>query len=493
MSANERESRQAKAEELRARGLNPYHDRFATTHGLAAAGALDDDVAVEVAGRVLAMRKFGKLIFATLKDRSGTLQVSFERDQLEPEVFEIPKKLIDIGDFIGVGGVMWTTKKEEKTVRSASITPLSKAARPLPEKWHGLQDREACYRQRYLDLVSNDETLERFVLRSEVTSFIRRFLDERAFLEVETPILQGATSGAAARPFSTHHNALDRDFFLRISPETYLKRLIVGGLDRVYEIGKCFRNEGIDASHLQEFTMLEWYATYFNYRDNMILIRELIQAVLEEFKGGTKVRYEDQELDFGGEWPEVDYFDAVNERTGIDLGRVESHDELARRVGEKYPGFDLSQYPSYPALVDGLYKKMVRPELVQPTFLVHHPTELVPLARRSDENPRVLDMFQVVVNTWEIVKAYSELIDPVDQRNRMMEQQDYRDQGDDETMMLEEDYILCMEHGMPPNSGLGLGIDRFVALLSNVESLRDVVYFPTLREAAPIAAAEDDD
>ncbi|MGE0432831.1 MAG: lysine--tRNA ligase [Planctomycetota bacterium] len=481
---SQRDVRIGKLDRLREAGFNPYHDRYDITHVLADLGALPDGTKVKVAGRLVLHRVGGGITFSTLADRSGRVQISFQKKDLPEDTITLIKKVLDIGDIIGVDGEMWTTNKGERTVNVLSVLPLSKALRPLPEKWAGLRDQEARYRQRYLDLISNQETKQRFVLRSRIVSFIRRYLDDHGFLEVETPILQAASSGAAARPFVTHHNALDRDLFLRISPETYLKRLIVGDFDRVYEIGKNFRNEGIDPSHLQEFTMLEWYAAYWNYRDNMTFVRELIQAILSEFMGGQTLTYQGVELNFAGEWPEIDYAEAIRKGTGIDINELDTREKLAPAIKAHYADIHLDDFKSYPAMVDGLYKHVIRPNLIQPSFLLHHPTEMVPLARRSDSNPRVLDMFQVLVNSWEIVKAYSELIDPIDQRARMMEQQEYAAAGDDETMMMEEDYILCMEHGMPPNSGLGLGIDRFVALLTDQESLRDVVFFPAMRNAS---------
>ena len=299
-------------------------------------------------------------------------------------------------------------------------------------------------------------------------------------------MLQAAASGAAARPFSTHHNALDRDFYLRISPETYLKRVVAGGFDRVYEIGRNFRNEGIDTSHLQEFTMLEWYAAYWDYTDNMTAVRELIVAALEEVTRSTTVEFDGVTLDFGAEWPVIDYRTAVRDATGIDLAVVRDVDTLKAEIAGRGIADDLGDTVSYGALVDLLYKRTVRPSLVQPCFLVHHPAELVPLARRNDDDPSVLDMFQVVVAGWEIVKAYSELVDPVEQEERLLEQVRLREAGDDETMMMEDDFIEAMRHGMPPMSGLGLGIDRFVALATGAPTLRDVVLFPLLREAAPV-------
>jgi lysyl-tRNA synthetase class 2 len=482
VSTDYRQIRIDKLDRLRKRGINPYPDRFETTHTIVSATTLPDGAPVRVAGRLMAYRTFGKLIFCHLQDASGAGQISFEQNVLDPAGFEIATELLDVGDFLGIEGDLWTTKKGERTVRTRRFQVLAKGLRPLPEKWHGLQDREIRARQRYLDLIANRDTRDRFVLRSRVIQFIRRYLDEARFLEVETPILQAASSGAAARPFATHHHALDRTLYLRISPETYLKRLVVGGLERVYEIGKNFRNEGIDTSHLQEFTMLEWYAAYWNYRDNMRFTRALIQAVVAEFCGGSIVRYQGRELDFGGDWPEVSYVEAVREATGIDLLATSDASELKALVKAKLPHLDVTECRSYPALVDVLYKRTVRPHLVQPCFLLHHPSELVPLARRSDTQPRVLDMFQVLADGIELVKAYSELVDPLEQRARMLDQQAYRDAGDDETMMMEDDYIECMEHGMPPISGLGLGIDRFIALLTDVESLRDVVFFPSLRE-----------
>ncbi|HLK11685.1 MAG TPA: lysine--tRNA ligase [Candidatus Binatia bacterium] len=479
MTDDLRRARLEKLEKLRALGVPAYAERFDCTHVLADAMRLPDGAAVRVAGRLLTLRSFGRLAFAHVMDRSGRAQVSFERGVLSAQDDAVVR-LLDLGDFVGIEGELWTTQKGERTVRTRRLSFLAKSLRPLPEKWHGLKDHELRYRRRYLDLIANPDTRDRFTLRSRVIRLVRAFLDARGFLEVETPILQAAASGAAARPFVTRHEALDRPLYLRISPETYLKRLVVGGLERVYEIGKNFRNEGMDPSHLQEFTMLEWYAAYWSYRENMTLVRELIQHVVREVTGGTRVECAGVPIELGGDWPEVSFTDAVRERAGVDLAALDTWEKLAPVARAR--GLDPDQLPSYPALVDGLYKRAVRPHLVGPVFLVHHPAELVPLARRSSANPRVLDMFQVVVNSWEIVKAYSELIDPVEQRARMLEQQAYRERGDAETMMMEDDYIECMEYGMPPNSGLGLGIDRLVALLAGAESLRDVVLFPAMRD-----------
>jgi lysyl-tRNA synthetase class 2 len=443
--------------------------------------AAPDGKPVRIAGRLMLWRRMGGLVFGQIQDRSGRVQISLARNDLGEETFNAWKDAAKIGDFVGVTGTVYTTRKGERTVGASDFTVLNRAVRALPDKWHGVADVETRYRRRYLDLMVNPESRERFRIRSRVIARIRRFLDDADFLEVETPVLTEAASGAAARPFVTHHNALGEDFYLRISPETFLKRVVAGSFDRVYEIGRNFRNEGIDPSHLQEFTMLEWYAAYWDYRDNMRFVRELILAVLDDVLGSRTVTYEGTKLDFGADWPVIDYREAVAERTGIDLREVRDLDTLKTKVAAL--GIDVSKAASYAALVDLLYKKTVRPELIQPCFVVGHPVELVPLARRSDEDPTRLDMFQVLVHGWEIVKAYSELVDPVDQRARLEEQAELRAAGDDETMMLEEDFIDAMEYGMPPMSGLGLGIDRFVALLTDAPTLRDVVLFPSMRGA----------
>lgn len=442
------------------------------------ARAAADGTALRLAGRVVLWRRFGGLVFGQIQDRSGRIQVSLRRDALGQEVFQKWTRSVAIGDFIGVAGTMYTTDKGERTLEVAELSLLNKAIRPMPDKWQGVSDPEVRYRKRYLDLIANPGSRERFRVRSRAIAVARRFLDDLDFMEVETPILQEAAAGAAARPFVTRHNALDEDFFLRISPETYLKRTVAGSLERVYELGRNFRNEGMDPSHLQEFTMLEWYAAYWDYRDNMRVVRQLVLAIMDEVVGTRCVRNGDVDLDFGRDWPEVDYREELQRQTGIDLTEAMDLPLLRERVSKLELGIDPNSQVSYAGLVDLLYKKAVRPNLIQPCYLVHHPAELVPLARRSDSDPARLDMFQVVVKGWEIVKAYSELVDAREQRRRLEEQAALREAGDDEAMMLEEDFLECMEHGMPPMSGLGLGIDRFVALITDAPTLRDVVLFP---------------
>ncbi|MBV9161154.1 MAG: lysine--tRNA ligase [Pseudonocardiales bacterium] len=460
------------------RGLLPRPGYRADAVAASAQGA-PEGTAVRLAGRVVLWRRMGGLIFGHVQDRSGRVQISLSRDDLGEELFKEWSRAVKIGDFIGIAGNLYTTRLGERTVAVFELTVLNRTVRALPDKWQGLSNVEARYRRRYLDLLVNAESRDRFRTRAKIIQRIRRFLDDNGFLEVETPILQEAASGAAARPFVTRHNALGEDFYLRISPETFLKRIVVGPLDRIYELGRNFRNEGMDSSHLQEFTMLEWYAAYWDYRDNMTFVRELILTVLDEVLGTRTVTYDSVKLDFGADWPELDYRGEIARRTGIDLTVIRDLPTLRARVAEL--GIDVEDAASYAGLVDLLYKKTVRPELIQPCFLVHHPVELVPLARRSDEDPTRLDMFQVVVNGWEIVKAYSELIDPVEQRLRLEEQVELREAGDDEAMMMEEDFIEAMEYGMPPMCGLGLGIDRFVALLTDAPTLREVVLFPTMR------------
>jgi lysyl-tRNA synthetase class 2 len=461
------------------RGAMAPRSGYRTDAVAADAQAAPDGTAVRLAGRIVLWRRMGGLIFGHVQDRSGRVQISLSRDQLGADVVKEWSRAVKIGDFVGFAGTLYTTRRGERTVAVSELIVLNQTVRALPDKWQGISNVEARYRRRYLDLLVNAESRERFHTRAKIIQRIRRFLDDHDFLEVETPILQEAASGAAARPFVTRHNALGEDFYLRISPETYLKRITVGSLDRVYELGRNFRNEGMDSSHLQEFTMLEWYAAYWDYRDNMAFVRELIIAVLDDVLGSRAVTYGGVKLDFGVDWPELDYRAELARHTGIDLTVVRDLPELRERVAAL--GIDTGETASYAGLVDLLYKTTVRPGLIQPCFLVHHPAELVPLARRSDADPTVLDMFQVVVNGLEIVKAYSELVDPTEQRRRLEEQAELREAGDDETMMMEEDFIEAMEYGMPPMSGLGLGIDRFVALLTDAPTLREVVLFPTMR------------
>ena len=471
-----------------------YPGRFEKSHQCAEISNLPDEHSeVSAAGRLMSMRTMGKLAFAHLQDQSGKIQIAFQVDNLGRDEFKFLTKNFDIGDHIGVSGDVFTTQKGEKTIAVKKAMLLSKGLRPLPEKFHGLQDPELKSRFRFLDTLMSQDTRERFRVRHETIQYIRNFLLKNDFVEVETPILQSVSSGASARPFQTHHNALDIPLYLRIAPETYLKRLIAGGYERVFEIGRCFRNEGIDPSHLQEFTMLEFYVAYWDFKNNMEFIQKMLQGLIQKVTGGLEVTYQDQKLDFSGEWKTVDYNELVLEYTKIDLNQVKDFEQLKSKVKERNLDLPLGKYVGYGALVDGIYKKYCRSHLVQPCFLVMPPEALVPLARKNDDDPTKLDMFQVLVNGWEIVKSYSELVDPLEQHCRLLEQADLADKGDEEAMMMEKDFVLAMEYGMPPISGLGLGIERLTSLLTDSPNIRDVIFFPSLKPPTEAEMGEQPD
>ncbi|HYH07099.1 MAG TPA: lysine--tRNA ligase [Thermoanaerobaculia bacterium] len=469
-------------------GLQVHPDRFERTHTLREVMGLQPGTKVRAAGRVGQLRKFGKLTFATLEDFDGRIQLALVRDQLDadPEVskkkYGLFSKGVDRWDFLGVEGEMYYTDKGELTIRVASWTLLGKTLLPPPNKYQGVRDVETNWRKRYLDLVSNEETRERFRVRSKSVTALRTFLDRSGFVEVETPILNTQQSGALARPFFSHHNALDMDLVLRIAPETYLKRLIVGGYDRVYEFARCFRNEGLAASHLQEFTMLEFYSAYWNYEDNMSFTEEMLRFAIHEAVGSLQIQRGEHLIDFAQPWPRKRLADVILENSGIDIDAYPDADSLRAAIFAKKVDLD-NPGAGRGSLIDQLYKRTARPQLIQPTFIVGHPVDLSPLARRSDTNPNAVDRFQLVIDTWEVINAYSELVDPLDQRRRFEEQADLRKKGDDEAMPVDEDYLTAMEFGMPPISGWGMGIDRFVALLTNAPNLRDVVWFPLMKPA----------
>jgi lysyl-tRNA synthetase class 2 len=443
---------------------------------------LEEESPARLAGRIVLFRSFGKLAFAHLQDRRGRVQVAFTLDELREEGMQRARE-IALGDIVGVDGVRWTTRKGEPTVRVKSFAVLQRTRTGFPDKWVGITDVETKYRRRHLDLALDPDARGRFLRRTRIVDAIREVMAEFDVLEVETPVLQPQASGASARPFVTHHNALDVDFYLRIAPETYLKRLVAGQFDRVYEIARCFRNEGIDPSHLQEFTMLEWYCAYWDHTDNMRFTQRLLRAAAVAAKGSATVVHQGRELDFGAEWPLVDFRTAVREESGIDLAAIRDVGALAAAMRERDIEVPESEEVSYGRLADALYKRTVRPRLVDPCFLVGHPAEMVPLAQRNADDPAKLDMFQVVANGWELAKGYSELVDPEEQRARLLEQAG----GDDEAMALEEDFIEAMEFGMPPMSGVGVGIDRLTALLTDAPTLRDVVLFPQMRPAPATA------
>lgn len=486
MSYDMLQLRADKIEKMRLNGVEPYPDRFEQTHSLEEASRLPDDTFdVKIAGRVTAIRHIGKLIFAVLKSVEGKLQLLLKRDEIGDEPFSRFLELFDVGDFVGAEGVMFTTVSGERTLRVHRYRCLGKSLRPLPEKWHGLTNVELRYRQRYLDLVMNDETNRRLLLRTKIIGHLRAFMEQNGFIEVDTPILQPNASGALARPFKTHHHALDAEMHLRIAPETYLKRLIAGGFTRVFEVAKCFRNEGVSPQHLQEFTMVEGYAAYWNYEDTMSLIRNMLLYILEQTTGETRFETAGEVIDFARPWQTVSFRDLILSHTGIDIDLFADAKQLYAetvRRGIKLD-HDRAQALGRGNLIDLLYKKTCRPNVIQPTFLVHHPIDLSPLARASDSDPKLTDRFQLVINGAEVVNAYSELVDPIEQRRRLEEQARYKQGGDEEAMDLDEEYVLAMEHGMPPISGWGMGIERLLMLMTDCDNIKDCVFFPLVKRS----------
>jgi len=474
--------RLAKLQELRAAGHDPFAAQCSQSHTSAEAVALcpveesEPSPAVAVAGRLMTLNVMGKATFARILDRAGSIQVYVRREAVGEEAYARFKKL-DLGDFVGFSGALFRTRTGEATVRADSFTVVAKALRPPPEKWHGLADPEAIYRQRYLDLIANDESRQRFLLRSRLISRIRRFLEDRDFLEVETPILQTTPGGAAARPFTTHFNALGCDFHLRIALELYLKRLLVGGFDRVFEIGRNFRNEGLSRKHNPEFTMLELYQAYSDYRGMMELIKDLIQTLAREVVGSlTIARADGGEINLDGDWREVSYRDLVREATG-DPAWFELPTEEKRRRAAALGLQPEAHWEDY-EIDNDIYTKKVEPQLIQPTFVTQLPRELIPLAKLNPDDPSVVDVFELCINGQEIAPAYSEQNDPLAQRAAL------EAQAGEEIQKLDEDFLLALEHGMPPAGGLGLGIDRLCILLTGAASIRDVILFPSMRPRA---------
>lgn len=476
--------RREKLEEIK-KVCNPYPEKYEKTHALKEARNLEDGtVDVRIAGRIIFMRKMGKLSFVRIRDLEGDMQLEFKVDILGEENYDFFKKQIDSGDFIGAKGEIFTTQTGEKTLRVHEFTFLGKALRPLPEKFHGLSDIELKYRQRYVDLITNEDSRRVFLGRSKFYAFLHKFLGENGFLQVETPIIQTAVCGASAKPFYTHHNALDLDCNLRIAPETYLKQCIAAGFDRVYEVAKCFRNEGMDSEHLQEFTQVEWYASYWNYEDNIKFYTKFIRELLMELVGTTTITYQGVTLDFGcEEWEKINYCEKMEEVFGFDFLKIEEPSELKEKIVENglFTYQDLEEYKSLSQIIDFVYKKKIRENIMQPTIIYNYPSVLIPLARRNDLDTRRIDVFQVVAMKTELCKAYSELVNPFEQRKTFEEQLKAKEQGDDETMEMDESFLLAMEQGMPPISGLGFGIDRLMMLIYDVPSVRDVVLFPLMK------------
>lgn len=472
--------RREKLAELRAQGIEPYGGRYERTH-LAAelknhfAGL--DGSRVRLAGRLVARRGHGKATFADLMDGSGKIQLYFRLDGVGEQAYELFKKL-DIGDIVGVEGTVFKTRMGEVTVDVASFTLLAKSLRALPEKWHGLKDVELRYRQRYLDLIANPAVREVFVTRTRILRAIRSFLNERGFLEVETPMMQPIAGGAAARPFITYHNALDMQLYLRIAPELYLKRLLVGGFEKVYEINRNFRNEGISTRHNPEFTMLELYQAYADYTDMMRLTEELLFHVVTTVLETPSVTYQGTEINFTPPWPRLTMLEAVRQRTGIDFAALDAQEA---RNAVRGLGMEAEGHLSWGEAVNLAFEEKVQPALVQPAFILDYPLDISPLAKKKPDDPRLTYRFELFINGWEIANAFSELNDPLDQYERFLAQSEKRRAGDEEAHAMDEDFITALEYGMPPAGGLGIGIDRLVMLLTDSPSIRDVILFPLMR------------
>ena len=465
--------------------INPYPDHFVRTYEISDARLLEDGTPdVRVAGRIVLMRKMGKMAFLTIQDIKGRIQISIKIDMVGEEAYDFFKKYIDIGDFIGVCGEVFTTHTGEKTIRAASYEFLGKALKPLPEKFHGLTDTEAIYRYRYLDLITSEESRNKFLFRSKFIKKLRDYLDKEGYIEIETPILNNKASGATAKPFITHHNALDIDLYLRIAPETYLKRAVVGGFTKVFEIARCFRNEGMDTTHLQDFTMIEGYGAYLNYKDNMQFLQKMLQSIILDLFGTLEIKVGDKVVDLSGTWPAVSFRDLILKYSNIDIKVCNTKESLLNKIKEDKIEID-SETPlenlGYGNLVDQLYKKVARPNVIGPIYLTEHPIDLSPLARANDDDKTITDRFQLVINGAEIINAYSELVDPIDQEQRLLKQAALKANGDEEAMPMDYDYIEAMEYGMPPISGWGMGLDRLIQLLTSSENIKDVVMFPLMK------------
>jgi lysyl-tRNA synthetase class 2 len=478
--------RREKLAQLRARGVDPFGSRFPVTHwarelGDRLGGAIEDELKafgpVSVAGRIVALRHHGKSCFAHLMDYTGRLQLYARADQLGDDYAVFTG--LDLGDFIGVTGEPFRTRTGELTVAVKALAFLAKSLRPLPEKWHGLKDVETRYRQRYVDLVVNAEAREIFVLRSRLIRAIRGFLDARGFVEVETPMMQPIPGGATARPFVTHHQALDLDLYLRIAPELYLKRLVVGGFDRVYEINRSFRNEGISTQHNPEFTMLEFYQAYADYGDLMELTEALLSELAQTLRGGLTLSWDGHAIDLRPPWTRLPFFDALSAALGIDVTAETPPDVVA--VAARARGVDHDPGVPPARLWRDAFETLVEPGLIQPTFIVDFPVELSPLAKTKRDAPRLVDRFELFVGRREIANAYTELNDPLEQRERFLQQAVARERGDEEAHWLDEDYLRALEYGMPPTAGEGIGIDRLVMLFADQPSIREVILFPHLR------------
>jgi lysyl-tRNA synthetase, class II len=482
----EREERIARLETMYERKMIPFKDKFGKKDSCEDLDKKKIGSVAKTAGRVMLLRKMGKITFAHIQDFTGKFQIVFKVGDIKEEEFNNLMDVLDVGDFIGVDGKIGKTKTGEKSLFVKNFVFLSKAIRPMPEKWHGVKDTEIKYRKRYLDLLTNEETREVFKFRSDFIWEIRNFYHENGFSEIDTPVLCNTASGALARPFQTKHNALDMDVYLRIAPELFLKKAIVGGYEKVFEVARCFRNEGIDPSHLQDFTMIEHYCAYWDFNQNMKFTEDMLIRVIKKLKKTTTLPIldrngEEQIIDFKPPWPKVSFRELLIKDCGIDIDKFLTAEELRKEIKKNNIEIDDINDLGRGNMIDSLYKKVSRKKIINPTFLINHPIDLSPLARRNDLNPLIVDRFQLVINGWEVVNAYSELIDPIDQEKRFDEQMEAKKEGDEEAMAKDNDYLESMEYGMPPISGWGMGVERIVALLMKKNNLKDVVLFPLLK------------
>lgn len=484
-----------KMHKIEEHGWKPFGYRFLYTHRAADIAAQFDELSeketeVKMAGRIMAIRGHGKTCFMDMQDKTGRIQVYVRKDVIGEENYALIK-LMDIGDTVGITGTAFRTHMGELSIKANSVEMLSKSLRPLPEKWHGLKDVETRYRQRYVDLIVNPEVRDTFVKRSQIIRSVREVLDSHDFLEVETPILNTIAGGAAARPFISYHNALDMQVYMRIAPELYLKRLIVGGMDRVYEMGRVFRNEGIDNRHNPEFTSVEIYQAFADYRDMMDLTEEVVVKTAEKVLGTTTINYEGTTIELASPWKRMSMIEAVKEYSGKDFTDVTDLEE-ARAIAKELnvaiePSFGIGK------IINACFEEYVEDKLIQPTFITGHPKEISPLAKSNPENPEITDRFEAYIYGREICNGFTELNDPIDQKERFLKQVEERANGDEEANMMDEDFVNALEYGLPPTGGLGIGIDRLVMFLTNSSTIRDVLFFPTMKPLGKAAVSEKPD
>ncbi len=471
-----------KLETLQAEGRDPFkkerYDRTAFSEAIIQHFDEYEGTHVMIAGRIMAKRIMGKAMFLDIQDRDGRIQAYVNKKQVGETEYDWITTY-DIGDIVGVAGEVFKTKKGEESIRAEEVVLLTKSLYTLPEKYHGLKDQEIRYRQRYVDLIMSPEVREKFKLRSKIIRAIRAFLESEGYLEVDTPILSPIAGGATARPFVTHHNTLDIEMYMRIANELYLKRLIVGGFDKVYEMGRMFRNEGMSYKHNPEYTAMELYAAYEDYEDMMRITEEMVADACQHVFGTTKVKYQDLELDFTPPWQRMSMTEACKKWAGVDFDAIET-DEEARAVAKKLH-VDVTKEMKKGHVINEVFEEYCEEHLIQPIFITHHPVEVSPLSKRNPDNPAITNRFEAFANTWEIANAFSELNDPIDQRGRFEEQVKAREGGDEEAHMMDEDFLTALEVGLPPTGGLGVGIDRLIMLLTDSTSIRDVIMFPTMK------------